>query len=51
MVPLLGYGGRLKKDVYVGIRETFADLGQTIADIFGVPPLENGTSFKNLIWE
>ncbi|MCD6551500.1 phosphopentomutase [Thermotoga sp.] len=50
MVPLLGYGEKLKKDVYVGVRETFADLGQTIADMFGVPPLENGTSFKSLIW-
>jgi phosphopentomutase len=29
----------------VGTRETFADLGQTIAEIFDVHPLVNGTSF------
>ncbi len=49
MVPLLGYGAPLKKGVYIGVRETFADLGQTIGDIFGVRPLKNGTSFKVLI--
>lgn len=49
MVPVLGYGELLKKNVDIGTRETFADLGQTIADIFGVSPLENGTSFKDLI--
>ncbi len=51
MVPLLGYGNPLKKGVYIGVRETFADLGQTIADIFGVRPLKNGISFKKLIWK
>jgi phosphopentomutase len=29
----------------IGTRQTFADLGQTIAEIFGVGPLANGTSF------
>ena len=29
----------------VGVRETFADLGQTLAELFEVPRLPNGTSF------
>jgi phosphopentomutase len=29
----------------VGTRATFADLGQTVAEIFGVGPLGHGTSF------
>ena len=29
----------------LGTRETFADLGQTVAEIFGVGPLPNGASF------
>jgi len=51
MVPLLIYGKNTKKNVNVGIRESFADLGQTVADIFKVDPLKNGVSFKNLILE
>jgi len=51
MVPLLIYGKNTKKNVNVGIRESFADLGQTVADIFEVDPLKNGVSFKNLILE
>ncbi len=49
IVPILGCGGNLKKDVYIGVRKTFADLGQTIADLFGIEPLENGESFKDMI--
>jgi phosphopentomutase len=33
----------------LGTRRTFADLGQTLADIFGVGPLANGTSFLSAI--
>jgi phosphopentomutase len=29
----------------LGTRATFADLGQTVADNFGVGPLAHGTSF------
>ncbi len=35
----------MKPGVDLGTRETFADLGQTIADVFDVGPLANGTSF------
>lgn len=44
-VPLLATGSRVRAGVSVGTRTTFADLGQTIADNFGVGPMEHGTSF------
>lgn len=43
-VPVMVTGARVKKGVDLGTRETFADLGQTIADLFGLK-LPNGTSF------
>jgi phosphopentomutase len=43
-VPLLVVGPRVKP-VALGARETFADLGQSAAAFFGVPPLATGTSF------
>ncbi|AEH51333.1 phosphopentomutase [Pseudothermotoga thermarum] len=48
-VPILVCGKIVKQDVNLGIRETFADFGQTIADLFGVRKLKSGTSFKDLI--
>jgi len=48
-VPLLCYSPSGKKNVALGIRDTFADLGATIADYFGLQ-LKNGKSFlKELI--
>ncbi len=44
-VPLLVYGAAIRRGVNLGIRQTFADVGQTIADIFGVKGLKNGESF------
>jgi phosphopentomutase len=29
----------------LGVRASFADAAQTIADFFGVPAIENGNSF------
>jgi phosphopentomutase len=29
----------------LGTRRTFADLGQTLAELFGIGPMPNGTSF------
>ncbi|MBI5573404.1 MAG: phosphopentomutase [Elusimicrobia bacterium] len=43
-VPLFVFGKKLKKGVNLGTRETFADLGQTIAEIFKIE-LKNGKSF------
>lgn len=44
-VPLLVTGPALRGGVDLGVRSTFADVGQTIADVFGVGPLRHGTSF------
>ena len=43
-VPLLAYGPSLAP-VDLGVRATLADVGATVADLFGVLPLESGTSF------
>lgn len=48
-VPILAYGKKLKSNVDLGIRETFADISATILDIYNLEKLENGTSFKNEI--
>jgi phosphopentomutase len=44
-VPLLVAGARVRRDVDLGTRPTFADVGQTLAEVFGVGPIANGTSF------
>ncbi len=44
-VPLLAYGYRLPTGTSIGTRETFADLGATIVDLFDLSPLHTGTSF------
>jgi phosphopentomutase len=46
-VPLLVTGPAVKPGVRLGTRTTFADLGQTIADNFGVGPMTHGQSFLN----
>ncbi|NLM46594.1 MAG: phosphopentomutase [Firmicutes bacterium] len=43
-VPLLVYGRQVKPGP-LGIRSTFADVGQTVAELFGVERLEHGESF------
>jgi len=49
-VPLLATGAGVRP-ADLGTRATFADLGQTIADNFGVAPLPHGTSFLSQIVE
>lgn len=44
-VPLLVAGAHVPPGVDLGTRRTFADLGQTLAELFGVGPLRHGTSF------
>jgi phosphopentomutase len=44
-VPLLVTGAAVRRGVDLGTRATFADLGQTLAELFGVGPLAHGTSF------
>ncbi len=43
-VPLLAAGPRVLP-VNLGVRSTFADLGQTVADYFSAPPIPRGKSF------
>ncbi len=44
-VPVLLAGSGVRPGVDLGTRATFADLGQTLAENFGVGPLAHGTSF------
>ena len=44
-VPVLLYGPQVRAGVDLGTRPSFADLAQTLADLFGVGPLAHGTSF------
>ena len=48
-VPVLATGPRVRAGVDLGTRRTFADLGQTLAQVFDVPPLPHGTSFLEAI--
>ena len=43
-VPLLVTGAHVR-GADLGTRRTFADVGQTLAELFGVGPLPHGTSF------
>ena len=44
-VPVLAYGTRVRGNADIGTRRTFADLGQTLAENFGLGALSHGTSF------
>jgi phosphopentomutase len=44
-VPLMLAGHAVRPGVDLGTRPTFADLGQTLAELFEVPRLDHGTSF------
>jgi phosphopentomutase len=44
-VPLVVTGARVRAGTDLGTRATFADLGQTLAELFGVGRLAHGTSF------
>jgi phosphopentomutase len=43
-VPLLVCGAGVRAGTDLGTRATFADVGQTLAELFAVPPLAAGTS-------
>ena len=44
-VPIFVIGSAVQAGVDLGLRQTFADVGQTVADVFGVPARRHGTSF------
>lgn len=48
-VPLLLYGKGLKENINLKTGKTFANIGQTIADIFQVPALNIGESYWSMI--
>ena len=48
-VPLLVQGPKVRAGVDLGTRSTFADLGQTLAELFDVGTLAHGQSFVPLI--
>jgi phosphopentomutase len=49
-VPLIATGPRVRDRADLGTRATFADLGQTLAEIFGVARLPHGESFLKELW-
>jgi phosphopentomutase len=48
-VPLLVYGMAIRGGVNLGTRDTFADLGATVADWLGVEPPSAGRSFGEAV--
>jgi phosphopentomutase len=50
-VPLMAYGTAVRPGVDLGTRETYADLGQSVAELFGAALLPHGTSFLQAILE
>ena len=44
---VLAYGKKIKKGLNIGVRQTFADIGKTIADMFEIKNELDGTSFWN----
>jgi len=44
-VPLLVYGPALKAGIDLGVRQSFADVGATLTEIFGLPQTDKGASF------
>jgi phosphopentomutase len=44
-VPLLAAGNRVHAGLDLGTRETFADLGATVAELLGIGVIPFGTSF------
>ena len=48
-VPVFLVGKAVRPGVNIGTRQTFADLGQTLAELFRVGPLAHGTSFLQQI--
>lgn len=48
-IPFLAFGKELNEDVNLKTRSTFSDIGQTIAEIFDIKSLDNGSSFLSEI--
>jgi phosphopentomutase len=48
-VPLLMYSPSFNTPGSIGVRDTFADVGATVAENFGVLPMANGRSMLDLL--
>ncbi|MCD6427529.1 MAG: phosphopentomutase, partial [Caldisericaceae bacterium] len=48
-VPIIAYGKHFKPNYYLGLRNSFSDMGDTISEIFNLEHL-NGTSFLKEIY-
>ena len=48
-IPILIYGKQIKENINIGTRTTYADIGQTILDMLGMPLLNTGVSFKEKV--
>jgi phosphopentomutase len=48
-VPLIVTGPQVRAGADLGTRSTFADLGQTVADAFGLRPMAKGESFLHAL--
>lgn len=44
--PILIYGKNIKENINIGTRNTYADISATILDIYNLPELSDGESFK-----
>ncbi len=44
-IPILVYGPAITSTGSIGKRQTFADIGQSLAQFFKLPPFKTGTSF------
>jgi phosphopentomutase len=44
-VPVFLYGAAIRPATDIGVRSTFSDLAQTLAELFDVGPLPHGTTF------
>ena len=45
-IPVMIYGNKIKKGFNLGVKDTFADIGATVADILNVKLPKHGSSFK-----
>lgn len=48
-VPLIAFAPENRKSCDLGTRDSFADLGATVGEVFGIE-LKNGTSFLEELW-
>ena len=46
---MMSSGAPVKAGVNLGTRDSFADLGATIAELLGIEPLPHGTEFVSEI--